>query len=128
MAKSIILTLTDAGRHEKGRRRDPREAYFTIGRASWEFLRGENGERELTIVTWDDQFRVLLSGNRGKERGGPPKNLRSRPATALGEWLDRNGAGPGIQVRFTRIASAVFFAEVLESTSAQLPLPLDRAA
>ena len=98
--EAITFHITSNNLNEGGRQRR-QEAYLNINRVKAAFF----GMRDITIVTDDDlEFPAKLSGNAGRDGSQIPKNLRSRPARMLGEWLiERHQARPGDQVHVERL-------------------------
>ncbi len=118
--KLIVITLTENHLAEGGRPRDPDEVYFTINSAQREWLLdATGGERAFILRTPDGRkFDMLLSGNAGKHQPGSWKNLRSRPATALGRWLKRDcHACPGDRVRIRDLGNGSLLIEHVPMTS-----------
>jgi hypothetical protein len=90
---ALLFRLTPASFREKGRPRDGLEAVLTLTKAAGQAL----GPRRFFALTDDGEALSLLASGRTAHarpwRG--PKNLRSKPGTALGAWLSRRGARPG---------------------------------
>ncbi len=103
--QTITFHITTNNLNEGGRQRI-REAYLNIDRAKATFF----GVRDITVVTEDGlEFPAKLSGNSGRRGSPTPKNLRSRPARMLGEWLiERHQARPGDQVHVARLENDRF--------------------
>ena len=81
--EAITFHITANNLSEGGRQRR-QEAYLNIDRVKAAFF----GVRDVTVVTDDGlEFPAKLSGNAGRGGSQTPKNLRSRPARRLGEWL-----------------------------------------
>lgn len=80
---------------EGGRARAPQEVYLNIRRRHLEYLYPDGDRFSFRVKTSDGQsFEALCSGSPDW------KNLRSRPVTALGDWLlDSCHAQPGDLVR-----------------------------
>ena len=100
------------------------EAYLNIDRVKASFF----GVRDFTVVTDDGlEFPAKLSGNSGRRGSQTPKNLRSRPARMLGEWLiERHQACPGDQVHVKRLDNDRFlFRFVRSPIGAPSQPPLD---
>lgn len=118
--ETIIFQITASNLNEGGRRRKG-EAYLNIDRAKAAFF----GVRDITIVTDDGlDFPAKLTGRSGLQT---PKNLRSRPARMLGEWLiERHQACPGDQVHVKRLDNDRFlFRFVKNPIGAPSQTPLD---
>ena len=98
--QTITFHITANNLNEGGRQRR-QEAYLNIDRVKAAFF----GMRDITVVTDDGlEFPAKLSGNSGRGGSQTPKNLRSRPARMLGEWLiERHQACPGDQVHVKRL-------------------------
>ena len=98
--ETIPFHITANNLNEGGRQRR-QEAYLNIDRVKAAFF----GVRDITVVTDDGlEFPAKLSGNSGRRGSPTPKNLRSRPARMLGEWLiERHQARPGDQVHVKRL-------------------------
>ena len=107
LAPSAIFTLTSNSLNEGGRERRG-EAYLNVNRQRFEYF----GCFEFKAVTDNGmRFLVRLSGSAGARTasGQVPKNLRSIPNRALGEWLmEHHRAQPGDEVRVTRQSNGEF--------------------
>lgn len=107
LAPSAIFTLTSNSLNEGGRERRG-EAYLNVNRQRFEYF----GCLEFKAVTDNGmRFLVRLSGGAGAATasGQVPKNLRSIPNRALGEWLlHHHRAQPGDQVRVSRQSNDEF--------------------
>ncbi len=121
--ETITFHITANNLNEGGRQRR-QEAYLNINRVKAAFF----GVRDITIVTDDSlEFPAKLSGNAGHDGSQIPKNLRSRPARMLGEWLiERHQACPGDQVHVERLDNDRFlFRFVRNPIGAPSQPPLD---
>ena len=121
--ETIIFHITANNLSEGGRQRR-QEAYLNINRVKAAFF----GVRDITIVTDDGlEFPAKLSGNAGRGGSQIPKNLRSRPARMLGEWLlERHQACSGDQVHVKRLDNDRFlFRFVRSPIGAPSQPPLD---
>ena len=121
--QTITFHVTANDLNEGGRQRR-QEAYLNIDRAKAAFF----GVRDIIVVTDDGlEFPAKLSGNSGRRGSQTPKNLRSRPARMLGEWLiDRHQARPGDQVHVERLDNDRFlFRFIRNPTGAPSQPPLD---
>jgi hypothetical protein len=119
-AASIVFKLTSNSLREGGRARHPHEAYLNVNAERFIFF----GSRHITVVTGDGrEFPALLSGSGGRNSSGTPKNLRSRPATALGEWLAACRAEAGDEVHATHLPDGRFLFQLvrLRATLAEAP-------
>ena len=110
--QTITFHITANNLNEGGRQRR-QEAYLNIDRAKAAFF----GVRDITVVTEDGlEFPAKLSGNSGRRGSPTPKNLRSRPARMLGEWLiGRHQACPGDQVHVKRLENDRFLFRFVHS-------------
>ena len=121
--ETITFHITANNLNEGGRQRR-QEAYLNIERVKAAFF----GVRDITVVTDDGlEFPAKLSGNSGRRGSQTPKNLRSRPARMLGEWLiERRQACPGDQVHVKRLDNDRFlFHFVCSPIGAPSQPPLD---
>jgi len=90
----IEWVLSQNNLREGGRSRDPEEVYLNIRRCHLEYLYPDGDRFAFRVKTEDGhQFEALCSGSPDW------KNLRSRPVTALGTWLNARHAQPGDLVR-----------------------------
>ena len=110
--ETIAFHITANNLNEGGRQRR-REAYLNIDRVKAAFF----SVRDITIVTDNGlEFPAKLSGNSGRRGSQTPKNLRSRPARMLGEWLiERHQARPGDQVHVKRLENDRFLFRFVRS-------------
>jgi hypothetical protein len=85
----LVFVLTENNLHEGGRSRDPHEVCLNVNQGAAAYL----GEQEFWCRTETGaRFPARISGSNGK-------NFRSRPVTALGEWLiDGHHAEEGDEV------------------------------
>lgn len=88
----IMFSLTESNLDEGGRPRNPLEVCMNVDAPKAEYL-GAHGGDGIPCLT-DDGERI-----EGYISGDHLKNFRSRPSTALGEWLkSRRGALAGDEV------------------------------
>ena len=123
VSEAITFHITANNLSEGGRQRR-QEAYLNIDRVKAAFF----GVRDITVVTDDGlEFPAKLSGNSGRRGSPTPKNLRSRPARMLGEWLiERHQARPGDQMHVKRLDNDRFlFRFVRSPIGAPSQPPLD---